>query len=232
MERIVTDPAGLKVPQQLIALTDALGNITDIAARLEALSNQLPSKLGQGDVTQSLSVVSPFGGLVIGAGEAHVGAVGGQKLAVQVTKTRPADTTAYAANDVVGDATVWTFATLARISAGSGYVVKARLITDNNAVTARFRLHLFASSVVAIADNSPYTALWAQRADRLGYIDFAAMNTEGTGSTSASSLNATVRLPYVCGANLRTIYGILETLDAFTPTSAQNFFIELTSEND
>ncbi len=205
-------------------------------AGLSSISDQLPPILGQQDVTQSLSVTPPFGGMLLGAAETHIGSIGGQKAVVQTVKVRPADTNAYAANDSVSDSTSaptnFTFASLARVAGGTGYIVKARLITNNSATAARFRLHLFLSSVVGINDNAAYTALWAQRADRLGYIDFAALSTEGSGSDSAASLNATVRLPYNCGTSLRTIYGLLETLDAFTPASAQNFFIELTSEND
>lgn len=82
------------------------------------------------------------------------------------------------------------------------------------------------------ADNAAYTLLWANRTSRIGYIDFLSGNTEGSGSTAANSLNATVRLPFVCAAASRNVFGLLETLDAFTPASAQNFFIELYSELD
>lgn len=42
MERIVTDPAGLKVPQQLVGLTDAAGNYIDPRASSTTYTLQAP----------------------------------------------------------------------------------------------------------------------------------------------------------------------------------------------
>lgn len=172
----------------------------------------------------------------IAAGENHLGKVGGNTSAVSVSFTRPADTTAYAAKDAVSNSTsaptVLTFTNLARVSAGSGYITKARLMTDQAANVARFRLHLYHTAPTAINDNAQHAMLWANRANRIGFIDFEAMQTEGTGSDTANALNSTIRLAFVCAAASRTLYGLLETRDAFTPANAQNFFIELMSENN
>jgi hypothetical protein len=153
---------------------------------------------------------------------------------VAVTLTRPADTTAYAAKDAVSDSTsaptVLTFADLARVNAGSGYIVKARLMTNQSTNTARFRLHLYHTTPTAINDNAAHTLLWANRANHIGYVDFAAAQTEGTGSDAANSQNDTVRMPFVCASGSRAVYGLLETLDAFTPASGQVIYIELTAD--
>jgi len=170
------------------------------------------------------------------AGEVHLGEVGGKGSVVAVTLTRPNDTNAYAAKDAVSDSTgsptVLTFTNVARVNAGTGYIVKGRLLTDQSTNVARFRLHLFNVSPTAINDNAAYTLLWANRAGRLGYIDFDACQTEGTGSDCASSLNDTVRLHFAAAAAFRTLYGLLETLDAFTPAAEQNLYIELSAELD
>jgi hypothetical protein len=172
--------------------------------------------------------------LSIAAGETHVGELGGNMSQVSGAFTRPADTTAYAAKDTVSNSTsapvVITFTNVARVNAGSGYVVGARLMTDQSTNVANYRLHLFHTTVTPINDNAAYTLLWANRASRVGHIDFAAAATEGSGSTAANSLNATVRLPFKCAGGDRNLFGILETLAAFTPASAQNYFIELYSE--
>jgi len=172
--------------------------------------------------------------LSIAAGENHLGEVGGKMLFTSTTFTRPADTTAYAAKDAVGDSTsaptVLSFTNAVRISGGTGYVVGARINTSQTTCVARFRLHLFRTTPTAINDNGAFTLLDANFATRLGYIDFAAMQTEGTGSTAANSQNATVRLPIVCGAT--TLFGLLESLDAFTPASAQTFKFELAIEGN
>jgi hypothetical protein len=152
--------------------------------------------------------------------------------------TRPADTTAYSALDTVSDSTsaptVMEFTGMARANGGTGTIVKARLVTDQSTNAARFRVHLFHTSPTAINDNSPFTFLAADRNKRVGTIDFPAMATEGTGSDGASAMRpsadgayAPPNLWYKCAAEDTKLYGILETLDAFTPASGQLFWVEL-----
>lgn len=171
----------------------------------------------------------------ISAGEAHVGAVGGHGAIRAATLTRPADTTAYAAKDAISNSTsaptYLTFANLARVSGGSGYIVKAQLMTNQSTNVAQYRLHLFNTAPTAINDNSPYTLLWANRASRVGYIDFGAAATEGSGSDAANSQNDTARLHFVTSGSA-SLFGILETLSAFTPASDQVFYIALSAEQD
>lgn len=170
------------------------------------------------------------------AAESHLGEVGGRLAAVAASElTRPSDTTAYAALDVISNSTsapvVLTFTNLARITGGSGYIVKARVMTDQKVVVARFRLHLFHTAPTAINDNSPYLLLYANRANRIGQVDFSAAGTEdATNSTAASALAKDERLAFVCATGDRNVYGILETLDAFTPASGQKFYVELTAD--
>lgn len=143
---------------------------------------------------------------------------------------RPDDTTAYAINDAVSDSTsaptILTFANAARANGGSGYIVKAELCTDQAACVAAFRLHLFTTSVAPYNDNTAYTALYANRVSRVGYIDFPAVAQEGSGSTSAFALWLG-QLLYVCDSASAALYGLLETKSVFTPASAQNFSIRL-----
>ena len=149
---------------------------------------------------------------------------------------RPADTTAYAAKDVVNNSAsapaVLTFAGAARVNGGAGYVTKGRLVTNQSTNTATFRLWLYNVAPTAINDNLPFTLLWANRAARIGYIDIGPCATEGTGSNSASAQNADARLAFQCAANVSAIYGVLETLSAFTPASEQAFLVELTLEQE
>lgn len=143
---------------------------------------------------------------------------------------RPADTTAYAANDVVGTnpATNRTFLNAARIAGGSGYITNVRLTKSSATVTnAFFRLWLYAVAPTAIADNAQMTLLWANRANRFGYIDLAC-TTEGTGSDSAMALVTNINLKFDCAEGDRNIYGVLEAKQAYTPASGETFFIELT----
>lgn len=171
------------------------------------------------------------------ASENHIGEVGGRTVRVAATFARPADTTAYTALDAVSTSTsapvVITFSGMARINAGSGYITKARIMTDQKTNTARFRLHLFHTAPTLTNDNAAFPLLWTDRANRVGKIDFGAMTTEdATNSTCAESMNDSVRLSFTCEAANTALYGILETLDAFTPANAQNFYISLTAEQN
>lgn len=156
-------------------------------------------------------------------------------VSVGVEVARPADTTAYAALDAVSDSTsaptVLQFAGMARKAGLGGAIVKAKLWTDQKTCTARFRLHLFNASPAAINDNSPFTLLYTTKATRVGYIDFGGAATEDpTNSTAAAALSASLRLAYACAAADTKLYGILETLDAFTPASGQKVYVELLAE--
>lgn len=176
-------------------------------------------------------------GIVLAAGENHIGMVSGQGASVSTEITRPNDTTAYAINDVVGPtggAALLTFTNIARVNAGTGYIVKVRLMTDQKTNTATYRLHLYSDNTpTAIADNALFTLLWANRAVRVGYIDLYGMGTEDpTGSDCAVAFSGDIRLHFKSAAASRNLYGVLETKTVFTPAASQKFFIELETELD
>ena len=147
---------------------------------------------------------------------------------ITTTFTRPADTTAYAINDVVGPsaAAVQEFASAFRSNGNSGYVVRAQLFTDQSANVALFRLYLYSVTPSAIADNSPFTLLYANAANHIGYIDFPAMATEGAGSTAAVSLWSGQIAALAAGGDDK-IFGVLVAKSVFTPASAQQFTLRL-----
>lgn len=147
--------------------------------------------------------------------------------------TRPSNTTQYAVDDSVNDGTTTalSFSTTDGItlSLGSSYFVKtARLITNNTTVTSgSFRLWLFDSSVTAIADNSIQTLLWADRAKRVGYVDFV-LQSPPTGSDCAEALVVDSNLSIRMGGT--TLYGLLTTKGTYTPASGQLFYIEINAQ--
>lgn len=146
--------------------------------------------------------------------------------------SRPADTTAYAVNDVVSDSTsaptIMQF-TLARANGGAGYISKARIETNDTADVARYRLHLFHTAPTMINDNSPMTVLWANRDKRVGAVDFDPLVTGGSGSDAARQIN-TYPLFFKCAVADAKLYGILEILTARTPASGKTYFIELSAD--
>ena len=156
---------------------------------------------------------------------------------VSVEKTRPADVTAYVANEVVSEATanatVWSFANIARVNGGSGYVVKGRVVTNLlTGQTQRLRLYLFnAAPTGNLNDNAANTEpKYADIAKMVGFVDFDALDNTQAGADSSENQRDDLRLSFTCGAASRTLSGILVTLDAFTPASGQKFTIILEVE--
>lgn len=166
----------------------------------------------------------------IAAGETHLGEVGGNLVSVSTEFTRPADTTAYAANDVVSDSTSSTtmqaLANAARVSGGSGYIVGIKVSTDKKSITPRIRVHFFGTNGATIAaDNVAYKEVYSDGSKRLFYYDMPAMTTaaDTTNSDMSRSVDTSMRIPYICNAT--SLYYVLETLDAFTPATGQKITV-------
>jgi hypothetical protein len=168
-----------------------------------------------------------------------LGNVGGFMTQAAAEFNRPTGTTAYIALDAVanlatGTASALIFSNLARIYGGTGYVVKARMMTDQPTNTARFRLHLYDTLPTAILDNAFHTMLWTNRDMRLGSIDFNAMASESSGSTATFSILTpgvgNLPLAFTCITGSKALYGLLETLDAFTPAHNQGLYIQLSAD--
>lgn len=151
--------------------------------------------------------------------------------------TRPNDSTPYAINDVVGDGTVRSLLAIARQPGYGGYFVRARLTTDRNGPDVeQIRMWVYASAPTAIADNAPFTLLYADRAKRLGYIDFPAFTSEGSGSDSSSALitpntpGGGLPLPFKCDLTSTGLLYMLVTKTGFTPAALQKFYVEILAE--
>lgn len=148
--------------------------------------------------------------------------------------TRPADTIAYSIKDAISNSTtaptVLTFSGMGRALGSAGYINRIQILTTQVTCTAQLRLHLFNAAPTALADNSPYTTLWARRGSRVGTIDFPALSTQGAGSDASKTQWIDIPVFYVCAAADNALYGMLSSLTAFTPDSGQMFYIALSAE--
>ena len=137
---------------------------------------------------------------------------------VSDSQTRLANSTAYTANDVRGDNTVLTFASVAN-TAANFIITNVQLEIDIAAVPSgmsSFRLHLYEVTPTAINDNVAYNLPSGDRAKYIGYIDID--TPEDIGDTL-----------YICMTNINfqgklaagstSLYGMLQTIGAYTPTS-------------
>lgn len=165
--------------------------------------------------------------------------VKGRMVRASQAFTRPSNTTAYAAKDAVADGTssptILTFANLARKVGRGGYITGIQIFTDDDTVTEVFRLHLFSSSPTAINDNAAMTApLYADVSKYVCNIKLAAMasqNSAGAAQTQqGTTMEPPVAIPYICGSSETSLYGMLEAVSGFTPTSGQKFTVILIAE--
>jgi hypothetical protein len=158
--------------------------------------------------------------------------VSGAGYTAQVTITRPSDTAAYNAGDVVGDTSgsaIITFATIGP-TAGHVWITGVDLRVDLSAVPSgmtSFRLHLYSASPTAIADNAAWDLVSGDRAAYLGYVDVGSpADLVSTLFVQTDNINKKVKL----ASASTTLYGLLVTNGAYTPTSAATLAIRLHTE--
>lgn len=137
-----------------------------------------------------------------------------------ITFTRPANTTAYTAGDVIGS-TSSAIHELTSVASSSSYVFvqSIQLLINSTSVPsgmAGFRVHLYSSSPTAIADNAAYTFT---SSDATAWQDSYDL---GTPAVRGSMLRAQA---YYQGGIMKlqsassSMYAVLETLGAYTPAS-------------
>lgn len=137
--------------------------------------------------------------------------------------TRPADTTAYAANDVVSTlaGAVMEFTNAARFAGGGGTIEVVTLTKSDDDVTgAAFDLYLFAAAPTAIADNAAFAITDAERLTLVGFVEFVAADGRAS-STGNEWTKSTLPLPFACASGSRSLYGMLVARGVYTPASAE-----------
>lgn len=153
----------------------------------------------------------------------------------KVSITRPADTTAYTAGDVIGIGTgaggatagpaALTF-TAGPTAGGEVIITSASIEVDASAVPAgmgNMRLHLYnVTPPSALVDNAAWDLPSGDRASYLGYVDIGTpVDLGSTLYVQADGINKQITL---AGAD---VYGYLQTIGAFTPSSAAVKSIEI-----
>ena len=148
---------------------------------------------------------------------------------ISASFTRPADTTQYAANDLIANST--TACSVIPMSfpigntPGQFRLTRVRIYKSGTGVTtANFRLHLYdALPVIAAGDNAAWSTDSA--AHWLGNIDMASMLAFTDGAAGTASAVAGSEL--IIRTSSKTIYGLLMNLSTYTPASAEVFTVVL-----
>lgn len=176
------------------------------------IKSRLPQTVGQKAASASLSTVEAA-----------------NRVSTVDSFAKSSGTTAYTAGDVVGPATTPAVQNLANVVAavgGAGAIKLVKITTNNATVTnGNFRVYFYTVAPTAIADNSPFTLLWADRAKLVGKVDITLLS-EGSGSDAACG-HASVDIPFVCDAADTDLYAVIVAEGAYTPASGQSFQLDV-----
>jgi len=228
---IVTDLGGLTetAPGTDTASSGLNGRLQRVAQRITSLIALLPTALGQGTMATSLKVVLPSDqssipvaatlsaettkviGTVTNSSNGH---------SATVTITRPSNTTAYTAGDVIGDtngSAIFTFASMIR-AAGEVEITSIEYEVDESARPSgmdMFDVRLYNASPTAIADNAVFDIPSGDRGKYLGKVRIGVPIDEGsTLFIDNDCIGKQITL------SSTSLYVILQTVGAYTPTSA------------
>lgn len=152
----------------------------------------------------------------------------GFQVTVSSDVTRPADTTAYAANDAWSDSTSaptsggFTFTSAARKSGGSGIITDAIITTSNDAGTLQGEIFIFDTSVTNINDNAAFAVSDSEIKTCVGKIPFILEDVGNSGFAHAQNL--AIGFTCVGSANLRFL---VRVTNAYTPASAEVLTVRL-----
>ena len=185
------------------------GRLQRVAQRLTSLIGLLPTSLDAN------------GYLRVGAG--------GYAKKPSITLTRGANTTAYTIGDEVATAsTAPTAITVARVNAGTGFIVGGRIVYSNApAVTPDLAILLFSETVTLAGDNAQLNLSDADAARVLGVLytqrALAGAYSAGAPSTAGSlimGLAPVAPIAFEAVGGTATLFVAVVTLNAFTPIAA------------
>lgn len=188
---------------------------------IKSYNDVLRRNIDQGDNTwaEKLSVVS-----------------NNSEVRIQATFTRPADTTAYAAGDLVANSTTagsvipLSFTNAVRTTGDCLRIERVRVEKSGASLTnAAFRLHLFESSPTpTVGDNGVFNNAGALAINNvLNHAGTFSVTMIWSGSDGAMGIGVptTGAGATVSPTSGTTIFGLLEVTGAYTPASGEVFYV-------
>lgn len=139
--------------------------------------------------------------------------------------TRPANVTAYTANDCWSDSTTapttggFTFTGAARLSGKSG-VITDMVIASSNAPGTMLQgeIVIFDTAVTNINDNSAFAVSDAEAKTLVGVVPFTLAALSASANSQATIIGLNLGFTCVGSANLRFL---VKVINAYTPASAE-----------
>lgn len=146
---------------------------------------------------------------------------------VDVSFTRPADTTTYASGDTMCNSTsAPTIMTLSNMASGNGGGGIIQGITFIDSVAAalypEFDLYLFDTAPVMQNDNAAFAASDSEMLACVGVIRFPAALGVPAGANMTIDLD-NVSKSYNCAAGSTSLYAIMVARNAYVPSSGEVF---------
>lgn len=134
---------------------------------------------------------------------------------------RPNDTTAYSANDAIAanGASHVVFSGLLNEGADI-YITNASLLFESASVPAgmgSFRLHLYNQTPSGTVDNAAFTMASGDATKYKGYIEIVSPAT--VGGNYIYRRNETVNVQVALASGESSLYGVLQTLNGWTPAA-------------
>lgn len=137
-----------------------------------------------------------------------------------VSFLRPGDATAYTAGDIVAPSGAG-YVSFSGLTANNGdiYITNAKLAFQANAVPAgmgAFRLHLFSSPPSGLSDNAAFSVTTSSILSYQGFVEILSPIAFGD---HIYRQNETANLQVSLASGSSTIYGVLQTVNGWTPAS-------------
>lgn len=142
---------------------------------------------------------------------------------------RPNDTTAYFAGDVIaanGQSYV-TFSELLNEGADI-YITNASVLIESASVPAgmgSFRLHLYNEAPSGTTDNAAFAMGSGDAAKYKGYVELA--SPVAVGGSYIYRRNDTVNVQVALASGESSLYGVLQTLNGWTPAANSEFKLSI-----
>lgn len=227
------DISGVQYPRVKMAW-GADGSAVDASATdpLPVTTTQLAATLGQKTMANSASVV-------IASDQSNVPVISNNsEVRIDASFTRPADTTAYAAGDLVANSTTagsvvpLSFANAIRTAGDCVRIERVRVKKTSTTLTnASFRVHLYeASPTPTVGDNGVFNTSGALASNNvLNYAGSFAVTMAWSGSDGAIGVGVPMTGPGATASPTSgtTLYALLEVTAAYTPASAETFTVTL-----
>lgn len=153
---------------------------------------------------------------------------------IKASITRPDDTDAYAAKDAIASSasagvSVMEFAEIGRDPTGAtGLIVGAWLLTSGVPATpGEYKLWLYDTAPANQNDNAAFAPSDAEQANLVGVISFT-VNHDTANNRVYMADPDQLPIAFACkGTDERSLYGVLQVMNAYTPPAQEVYTVAL-----